>query len=300
MLVGHNLGLNHGTTYSGGTRGRSIAESAFVDNGAAEPSGYNAYGSPVTLMGGGGTPDSDLTLPAKLINGWVDESSIVLLEPGGCSSAPCGPYYLQPLDAGGTFDPSAPVGVRVASEVEGRFFWVEHRTLLGTGSAAYICSASYSYTYGNGGLVRKTVMVDTATEGSTKAPEIYPMDAIELDVSADGSSFPLWVDVGVVDDQGFLPVTFSSSAPAPSPPLPPDPPAATRAATTRAARSWSSVTLFPPFIATYRVTRYSDFRRRAARAVRWAAAREGRNARTSASPTPPISCSTWRPTIITL
>mmetsp|Transcript_9396 Transcript_9396/g.31253 ORF Transcript_9396/g.31253 Transcript_9396/m.31253 type:complete len:936 (-) Transcript_9396:501-3308(-) len=219
--LGHNLGLNHGTTYSGGTRGRSIAESAFVDNGAAYPSGYNAYGSPVTLMGGGGTPDSDLTLPAKLINGWVDESSIVLLEPGGCSSAPCGPYYLQPLDAGGTFDPSAPVGVRVASEVEGRFFWVEHRTLLGTGSAAYICSASYSYTYGNGGLVRKTVMVDTAAEGSTKAPEIYPMDAIELDVSADGSSFPLWVDVGVVDDQGFLPVTFSSSAPAPSPPSPP-------------------------------------------------------------------------------
>ena len=40
------------------------------------------------------------------------------------------------------------------------FVWVEHRTKKGNGNAAYICSASYSLSYGGGGLLRKTVPPD--------------------------------------------------------------------------------------------------------------------------------------------
>ena len=55
--LGHNLGLNHGTTFTSGYRGRRIFETNFVDSGDPSPDGFSAYGSPVTLMGGGGTPD---------------------------------------------------------------------------------------------------------------------------------------------------------------------------------------------------------------------------------------------------
>ena len=90
----------------------------------------------------------------------MSESNFILLEPGSCSSSPCGPYYLQPLDTGGSLDISSPVGIRISTEISGRYFWVEHRTKKGNGNAAYICSASYSLSYGGGGLLRKTVPPD--------------------------------------------------------------------------------------------------------------------------------------------
>ena len=231
--LGHNIGLNHGARLTSQNRGRVLAETTFVDAWAStRPLGYQEYGSLVTLMGKGETPSAQPMLPGKLMMEWASRDAVVRVEqPDGCgvSGETCGPYYLQPTDSG-TFDSGAFVGVRIASEIADRYFWVEHRTLsavVGDRPAIVVCSASYSSSaesLGGGGITGITILADAATEGDSSAPQVHEMEELQLDASVDGSGLPLWVRVGAADSRGYLPVTIAATAPGPSPPTPPAPP----------------------------------------------------------------------------
>ena len=223
------VGIYHATRYDSGSYGRVIAETMFATYDSTPPPGYVEYGSPVSPMGQGGTPDAQFLVPAKLVLDWVPESSVVRVPLGECS--PCGPYYLQPTDSGVTggrlsgVDPGASYAIRIAS-VYDRFFWVEHRTAEGVtngGSAVVISSADYDHTSAHGGVAGTSVLVKADT-GSGMSYLIHPGETVQLDVSEDGSTRPLWVNVGEVDSSGYIAVDIATTVPAPNPPTPPTPP----------------------------------------------------------------------------
>ena len=221
--LGHNLGLNHGARFTGGARGRAIAETTFADNDFEQtPGGYSEYGSAVTVMGRGRTPDAHYLLPAKLILDWTPPDSIVEVNlPGACT--PCGPYLLQPTDSG-VLGPSPTLGLRIATEISSRYFWVEQRELLPGGPAIVIASASFSSTAGGGGIVGLSAMVDTLQGSASGAqPAVGPGSSVQLDLSAEGGAWPLSVQVGSRSAGGLLEVTLSSTPLPPSPPPPPCP-----------------------------------------------------------------------------
>lgn len=222
--IGHNLGLNHGTRLKAGERGRAIWETAYVDSRMPSPvGGHMEYGSSLTPMGQGSFPSAHYMLPDKAVLEWASYEAIVPIV-AGAACEPCGPYLLQPLDTG-SLSATGLAGIRIATGVEGRFFWVEHRTIAPGGSAAVMCSASYDATIGFGGVVGKTVMVDTLPTdvlGDESRPAIYPAQSIQLDIGAKGSPSPMWLDVARVVD-GMLEVSIRTT-PLDPPPLSPPPP----------------------------------------------------------------------------
>eukprot|EP00967_Tisochrysis_lutea_P017197 scaffold19447_cov30-Tisochrysis_lutea.AAC.1 len=156
--LGHNLGLNHGARLKAGSQGRAIWETGFIETNTPSPTGGLAeYGASFTPMGRGLTPDGHFALPAKIVLEWVADADTVQI-PLGAACAPCGPYLLQPADTGvrGT----GPLGLRIATPISSRYFWVEHRTKISAGSAAVVASAAYQPDSGDGGVVSKAVMAD--------------------------------------------------------------------------------------------------------------------------------------------
>lgn len=237
--VGHNFGLNHAATLSSLSRGRAIADTAFLDDSTQpRPIGFKAQGSRVSPLGSGGIPDAHYMLPGKLILDWLPGSAVAQLDTtAGC--APCGPYLLQPTDTG-VVDASSgadPVGIRIATSVPGRYFWVEARTTASGGvPSVLVSSASISYTQGRGGVVGATVLADTA-DADPVQPFVAAGQSLVLDLGSSGSPRPLQLRVAGAGAQ-LLEVVLetpeqaldlrspdSPSSPPPSPPPPsPSPP----------------------------------------------------------------------------
>jgi len=217
--LGHNLGMNHGARYTEGQRGRDIVETSYADSGRVN--GHVEYGSTLTPMGNGKAPYGHYMLPAKIVLEWAAEGDMLLLSPAGCmaDSTACTSIRLHALDSGERTG-NKPMGIRLETGVEGRYFWIEHRTVVTDGHAAVVCSASYSPTGGQGGTVGKTVMVDTLEEGTEVEPAVRPGATLLLNVGSVDAPHKMWLDVTRVVE-GELEVTLRSEVAALSPPSPP-------------------------------------------------------------------------------
>mmetsp|Transcript_14973 Transcript_14973/g.40848 ORF Transcript_14973/g.40848 Transcript_14973/m.40848 type:complete len:840 (+) Transcript_14973:83-2602(+) len=219
--LGHNLGMNHASRLQGGERGRAIWETAYVDQKMPSPvGGHVEYGSPLTPMGTGDFPRGHYMMPAKLVLEWISEEATVQIE-SNSSCSPCGPYLLYPLDTGSRLGNSL-LGIRITTSTPSRYFWIEHRTLATDGAAAVLCSASYHPSQGFGGIVGKTVMVDTLITGTESKPAVFPGESLPLDVGVQGSPTYVWLDVIRVID-GLLEVRIRWTPLPPSTPHPPPP-----------------------------------------------------------------------------
>jgi len=93
------------------------------------------YSSPYDTMGTGmidsTTPDlaAHHSLSARLCVDWLSMDSVAAVEPyadGVPLCSPCGPYVLQPIDAGSLED-DVLVGVEVATGLDYRHLYVEYR-----------------------------------------------------------------------------------------------------------------------------------------------------------------------------
>jgi hypothetical protein len=226
--------LNHGATLSSLRRGRAVADTAFLDNSSLPwPAGYREQGSYLSSLGSGDITNAHFMLPGKLILDWLPESAVPQLDTtAGC--APCGRYLLQPTDTG-VIDFSSganPAGVRIATGVPGRYFWVEVRTAFTSGvPSVVVSSASFSDTQGRGGMVGITMLADTALADPVR-PFVAAGKSLVLDLGSSGSPQPLQLRVAAAGAQ-VLEVVFetpglTSPSPSPPPPLtrppPPSPP----------------------------------------------------------------------------
>jgi hypothetical protein len=136
--LAHNLGLNHGARSEGGERGKAVWETEYVDKNTASPvGGHIEYSSPLTPLGRGKSFNGGhFMLPAKHILEWTPQGSLVQIG-ASISCRPCGPYMLQPLDKG-VLTGTHPTGIMLETGVSGRYFWIEHRTIVTAGSAAVL------------------------------------------------------------------------------------------------------------------------------------------------------------------
>eukprot|EP00962_Isochrysis_galbana_P057413 scaffold29774_cov112-Isochrysis_galbana.AAC.1 len=219
---GHNVGMNHGARLRQGSRGRAIWETGFIETYSSSPTGGMVeYGSDVTPMGRGNTPDGHFVLPSKIILDWVSDADTVQI-PLGVSCSPCGPYLLQPIDTGARVA-GTPIGLRIQTPVQSRYFWIEHRTKVSSGSAIVITSAAYKPDHADGGVVSKSVMVDKLLEGTAADAYIFPTQTVELDVGEQGNPTPMHVDVTRLIG-GLLEVSLRTVAVVPTPSSPPSSP----------------------------------------------------------------------------
>jgi hypothetical protein len=250
---GHNVGINHGARLKEGSRGKAIWETGFIETYTGSPTGgMIEYGSDVTPMGRGSTPDGHFVLPSKIILDWVSDADTVQI-PLGASCNPCGPYLLQPIDTGERVD-GIPLGIRIETPVHSRYFWIEHRTKVSSGSAAVITSAAYKPDHAEGGVVSKSVMVDKLQDSNDANAFFFPAETVELDVGEQSSPTPLYVDVTRLVD-GLLEVSLRTAAvasvpsplpPAPAPLLSPSPPPLSQPSTPPPSPSPSPPSSFPP------------------------------------------------------
>ena len=230
--VGHNLGANHASIMSGGSRGAK----AWKDSSNT----WSEYGNPHSTMGAGNIDkvQADFMIPSKVTFDWAPTSVLREVVPFSstgaalCGKPSCGPFFLTATDTGSTSPTGAVYGFQIATAVNDRFYYVEHRTGTTQGNAALISWSDVEPTSGRTGIVENTVLTD-CTPGTSdwKDAGCKPGSSIVLDVGTASRSQRVIIVVGAVSS-GLLQVDVSTdlsfrgiaSAPTPKPTSPPPPP----------------------------------------------------------------------------
>jgi hypothetical protein len=235
--IGHNLGVNHASVMTGGSRGAK----AWKDS----PNTWSEYGNPHSTMGGGyiETTKADFMIEGKAVFDWASSSVLREVVPfsssgaGLCSNPSCGPFFLRATDTGSASPVGVVYGFQIATAVNNRFYFVEHRTATTRGSAALITWSDMAITAGSTGQTGNTVLADCTPETSDWIDAgCRPGAFLVLDVGTASRSQNVVVVVGAVTN-GLLQVDVSTnigfrgvSVPTPEPtspvPTAPVPPSA--------------------------------------------------------------------------
>lgn len=213
--LGHNAGLNHGSRMADGERGRAMWETMYLfDKTIPEPMGHREYGSFVTPMGNGRTPEAHFLAPAKIMFGWVDAYDVAVVKLTD-ECAPCLPLTLSAINVGtrGASAAGSFLAARIETEYAERYFFVEHRRMPNRDSALVVSSAHHrgGSSVDHGGVLSHTVTADTLLYSDDFEPYVRVNTLIRLDIGSGDSPWPMTVRVMRVDMRGNVVVQLSRS-----------------------------------------------------------------------------------------
>lgn len=205
--IGHNLGGNHASVMTGGSKGSKAWRDA--------PGSWSEYGNPHSAMGNGvGFPNSHFLIATKYVLDWLAESQMRTLDTasaGFTSSA----HTLRPTEVATT----GLLGLQLTTATVGRFFFVEHRTLTTSGSAALVTWTDVKPTTGGTGVLENSVLADSTPGTPTFVDAaIRPGQSLVVDVGT--ASRPSQVRLAVSARGRDLRVVVSKVGSTSSPPRP--------------------------------------------------------------------------------
>jgi hypothetical protein len=202
------LNADGGPTFSCNTVSESLAECKDI---VMEPGTQSARVCGMRL----------LSLPAKVVNRWIPSELVVEIAPGR-ECAPCGPYFLQPIDTG-ELGFRYPVSMRLNTTFL-RDVWIEHRTLASNGSALQVMSARFTpLDYYGMGAMKRRVVADMLHNTMQEATDwgVRPGETMRIDLGPQGQPLVYELAVVGVDAGNRLElVVWSQGALLASPPLP--------------------------------------------------------------------------------
>ena len=172
----------------------------------------------------------DIVIEGKSVFDWMDHDATIeevdafsVVGAALCTDAtPCGPFFIYPTDLG-SFPADAKLGVQIRTNTgsSNTYYFVEHRTSSTLGNKALITWSKVT-SDGMTGIYGNSVLVDCTPETSSVVDAgCAPGTSIVLDVGPQDSPMPFTVEVGLVQENGTLPIYISANVPTSVPTMPP-------------------------------------------------------------------------------